>query len=65
MKFILWKLFLSSVSLIISADTTTTTTLPVKVLCSRSLPITMAVTMTPTSVGLAASGQCYIYMLQP
>ena len=41
----------------VSPDMAATTTLAVTVVCSRASPITMTVTVVPTSVGLAASHQ--------
>ena len=42
---------------LLSPFTGTTTTQSVTVVCSRASPNTVTVTMAPTSVGLAASGQ--------
>ena len=50
-------IFLCSVFLIMSQATVTTTSPPMTVVCCRPSPITMTVTMAPTSVGLAVLGQ--------
>ena len=49
--------FLCSIFLIMSHVTVTTITPPVTVVCSGAPSITMSVTISPTSVGLTASGQ--------
>ena len=41
----------------------TTITPPVTVVCSRASPVTMTVTIAPTCMGLAASGQHDVVLL--
>ena len=49
--------FVCSVFLIMSLVTVANTNLPVTVMCLRPSPITMTVTVAPTSVGLPALSQ--------